>query len=45
VPETWSAALDYLIGVFEIAALAMIWLTYFAPAAYQRKLNASAVSA
>jgi hypothetical protein len=40
----WSATLDNLVGFCEIAALAMIWLAYFAPAAYQRKINASAVS-
>jgi hypothetical protein len=43
--QSWSAALDSLVGFCEIAALAMIWLAYFAPAAYQRKINASAVSA
>jgi hypothetical protein len=43
--QIWSPALDNLIGLLEIAALAMIWLAYFAPAAYQRKINASAASA
>jgi hypothetical protein len=43
--QSWSATLDNLVGFCEIAALAMIWLAYFAPAAYQRKINASAVSA
>jgi hypothetical protein len=43
--HSWSATLDNLVGSCEIAALAMIWLAYFAPAAYQRKINASAVSA
>jgi hypothetical protein len=43
--HSWSATLDSLVGFCEIAALAMIWLAYFAPAAYQRKINASAVSA
>ena len=42
--HTWSPAMDNLVGFFEIAAIAMIWLTYFAPAAYQRKINASAIS-
>ena len=42
--HTWSATLDNLVGFLEIAALAMIWLAYFAPAAYQRKINTSAVS-
>jgi hypothetical protein len=42
--RTWSATLDNLVGLLEIASLAMIWLAYFAPAAYQRKINASAVS-
>ena len=42
--HTWSATLDNLVGLLEIAALAMIWLAYFALAAYQRKINASAVS-
>jgi hypothetical protein len=36
--------MDILVGFFEIAAITMIWLTYFAPAAYQRKINASAIS-
>jgi hypothetical protein len=43
--RSWSATLDSLIGFFEIAALAMIWLAYFAPAGYQRRINSSAVSA
>jgi hypothetical protein len=45
VTRSWSATWDIFIGFCEIAALAMIWLAYFAPAAYQRKINASAVSA
>ncbi len=40
--HAWSATLDKLVGFCEIAALAMIWLAYFAPAAYQRRINASA---
>jgi len=43
--RSWSAALDNLVGFCEIAALAMIWLAYFAPAGYQRRINSSAVSA
>jgi hypothetical protein len=43
--HSWSANLDNLVGFCEIAALVMIWLAYFAPAAYQRKINASAVLA
>jgi len=43
--QTWSAALDILVGCLEVAALAMIWLTYFAPANYLRRINASEVSA
>jgi hypothetical protein len=42
--HTWSATLDKFVGFCEIAALAMVWLAYFAPAAYQRKINASAIS-
>jgi hypothetical protein len=42
--RTWSAPMDNLVGLFEIAAIAMIWLAYFTPAAYQRKINASAIS-
>jgi hypothetical protein len=42
---SWSATWDIFIGFCEIAALAMIWLAYFAPAVYQRKINASAVTA
>jgi hypothetical protein len=45
VTGSWSATLDNLVGFLDIAALAMIWLAFFAPAAYQRKINASAVSA
>ncbi len=43
--QSWSTTLDNLVGFFEIAALAMIWLAFFAPAAYQRRINRSAVSA
>ncbi len=43
--QTWSVGLDILVGLLEIAALAMIWLVYFAPATYQRRINASATSA
>lgn len=42
--RTWSASMDYLVGFFEIAAIAMLWLAYFAPAAYRRKINASTIS-
>jgi len=43
--QSRSATLDNLVGFCEIAALAMVWLAHFAPAAYQRKINASVVSA
>jgi hypothetical protein len=43
--RSWSATLDKFVGFCEIVALTMVWLTFFAPAAYQRKINASAVSA
>jgi hypothetical protein len=43
--QTGSTPLDILVGCFEIAALAMVWLAYFAPASYLRRINASAVSA
>jgi hypothetical protein len=36
--QAWSATSDYLVGLFEIAALTMIWLAYFAPAAYLRRI-------
>jgi len=42
--QTWSASLDILVGCFEIAGLAMIWLVYFAPAAYERRIDASPVA-
>ena len=42
--HTWSSTLNNLVGLLEIGALAMIWLAYFAPAAYQRKINASVAS-
>jgi len=42
--QTWSAALENLAGLFDLTALAMVWLIYFAPAGYQRRINASAVS-
>ncbi len=45
VTRSWSATWDIFIGFCEIAALAMIWLAYFAPAYYQRRINRSAVSA
>ena len=45
VNRSRSAILDNLVGFCEIIALTMVWLAYFAPAAYQRKINASAVSA
>jgi hypothetical protein len=45
VAGSWSAVLDNFVGFLEIAALAMIWLAYFAPAGYQRRINDSAVSA
>jgi hypothetical protein len=45
VTHSWSATMDQLVGFCEIAALTMIWLVYFAPAVYQRRINASAVSA
>jgi hypothetical protein len=43
--QTWSVALDNLVGCFEIGVLAMIWLTYFTPTRYLRRINASASSA
>ena len=43
--QTWSASLDILVGVLEIFALAAIWLIYFAPDAYRRKINASTTPA
>jgi hypothetical protein len=45
VTQSWSAILDSLVGVCEIAALATIWLAYFAPARYQQRINRSTVSA
>jgi hypothetical protein len=42
--RSWSATSDKFVGFCEITALAMVWMAYFAPAAYQRKINASAVS-
>jgi hypothetical protein len=42
--HSWSGTLDKFVGFCEITALAMVWMAYFAPAAYQRKINASAVS-
>ncbi len=45
VTQSWSAVLDNLVGFCEIAALAMIWLAFFAPASYQRRINSSAVLA
>jgi len=43
--RSWSAGLDNLVGLFEIAALAMIWLAYFTPAAYQRRIAGAAPAA
>jgi hypothetical protein len=39
VTQSWSATLDNLVAFCEIAALAMIWLAFFAPAAYQRWID------
>jgi hypothetical protein len=43
--RSWSATSDYLVGLFEIAALTMIWLAYFAPAAYRRRIAGAAPAA
>jgi len=40
--QRWSVALDNIVGCFEIAALAMVWLVYFAPDTYVRRINAAA---
>jgi hypothetical protein len=40
-PAIWIGAE----GFHHYAALAMIWLAFFSPAAYQRKINSSAASA
>lgn len=45
ITGSWSATWDIFIGFCEIAALAMIWLAYFAPAYYQQRINRSTVSA
>jgi hypothetical protein len=45
ITGTWPAVLDNIVGLLEIAALAMIWLASFTPASYQRRINRSAVSA
>jgi hypothetical protein len=45
VNRSRSATPDNLVGFCEIIALAMVWLVYFTPAPYRRKINASAVSA
>jgi hypothetical protein len=45
ITGSWSITWDIFIGFCEIAALAMIWLAFFAPAGYQRRINSSAVSA
>lgn len=42
---SWSPTFDILVGFCETAALAMIWLAFFAPARYQRRINGSTVSA
>jgi hypothetical protein len=39
--QRWSVALDNLVGGLEIAALAMVWLVYFAPDTYVRRINAA----
>ena len=41
--QTWSANLDILIGLLEVMAFATIWLIYFAPEAYEHKINASTI--
>jgi hypothetical protein len=37
--RSWSGTLDRLAGFCELAALAMIWLAFFAPAAYLRRIE------
>lgn len=43
--QNWSVALDGLVGCLEVAALAMVWLIYFTPDTYLRRINAAANSA
>ncbi len=45
VTQSWSVRLDNMIGFCEITAIVMIWLAFFAPAGYQRRINSSAISA
>ena len=39
--RSWSATLDNLVAFCDIAALAMIWLAFFAPTIYQRWIDRS----
>jgi hypothetical protein len=39
--RSWSAPLDFLVGFWEVAALAMVWLAYFPPTIYQRRIDRS----
>jgi hypothetical protein len=43
--QNWSATLDNVVGLLEIAALTMIWLAYFAPAAYRRRIAGTSPAA
>jgi len=40
--QRWSVALDNLVGCLEVAALAMVWLIYFTPDIYLRRVNTAA---
>jgi hypothetical protein len=39
VTQRWSVATDILVGVVEIAAIAMIWLVFFPPPFYRSWIN------
>jgi hypothetical protein len=39
--QTWSGPLDIAVGLLEIVALTALWIAYFTPATYLRRMSAS----
>jgi hypothetical protein len=43
--RSWSTTLDRFVGFCEIAALGMVWLVFFSPRSYQRRVAGAAPAA
>lgn len=41
----WGASFDFQVGALELAAIAMVWTTFFPPAFYRRWINGTAPTA